>query len=58
MLFALIPLGQGAQTAGKPMLVGAGPLDGSTWYLEKTWSISRSRFDWLHRALCSLCIPP
>jgi len=30
-IFALIPLGANGQQTGKPILVGAGPLDGSTW---------------------------
>jgi len=30
-IFALIPLGADGKAAGQPILVGAGPLDGSNW---------------------------
>ena len=30
-IFALIPLGADGNAAGQPILVGAGPLDGSDW---------------------------
>ena len=30
-MFALVPLGADGKAAGQPILVGAGPLDGSNW---------------------------